>query len=94
MSSLAVNLLRGDVVGRADGQPLLGLGPGPILRFAGHAQVGQLGDAVQGQDDVARLHVAVDQAAAMGVLQGLGDLQGDLDRFLLRVDFALFQLLP
>ena len=74
-------------------RPRLALGLRSVAGLAGHAQVGQLGDAVGRQDDVGRLHVAMDQAALVGVLQRLGDLQDDLHRLLLLVDLARVQFL-
>ena len=47
---------------------------------AGQAHVHELGPAVGGDDDVGRLDVAVDDAAAGGVGQPGGDLQHVVDR--------------
>ena len=46
----------------------------------GQAQVGDLGVAVGRDEQVARLHVAVDQTLAMGVVQSFGRLRDDRRR--------------
>ena len=45
-----------------------------------------------GEHDVLGLDVAVDEAALVGVLQGLGDLDDDLERLVLAEDLAGGQL--
>ena len=74
----ALGLLGGEVGGGAHdraglGQALLGV-DGP-----GDAEVGDLDGALVGDEDVAGLHVAVDDAVAMGVGEGGGHVGGDLD---------------
>ena len=48
---------------------------------SGEAEVEDLGDALGGDDDVTGLQVAVDDAFVVRGFQGLGDLPGDLERF-------------
>ena len=65
-----------DVVGRApDFAPALGL----LLGQQREAEIGDLGGVGVGKEDVARLHVAVDQAALVGGVEAAGDLQADLE---------------
>lgn len=45
----------------------------------GHAEVGHLGDAILVDEDVLGLHVAVDDALFVGVLEGAGDLAAIAD---------------
>lgn len=72
--SVAAGRAGGDVVGRAHGHVRhrqLGLLYAAEL---GEAEVGDLRLALEGDHDVGRFDVAVDDAFAMGVLEGLADL--------------------
>jgi hypothetical protein len=51
-----------------------------IIDPLGQAQIDQLTDAGAGDEDVVRLDVAVHDAARVGVLQGTGNVQGNVDR--------------
>ena len=73
---LALGLLRGHVGGRADDQA--GRGELRVALERGDAEVGQLGRAVAGDHDVARLDVAMDDPGLVGRLQRAGDLGADL----------------
>ena len=53
-----------------------------VLDEAGQSQVGHLGDPVGSDQDIARLDVAVDQAALVGVFQPQGRLDDHLGRLL------------
>ena len=46
----------------------------------GEAEVGHLGDALAGDEDIARLDVAMDDAAGVGVLEGGADLGDEFER--------------
>jgi hypothetical protein len=77
---LAADLLGRDVVDRAHE---LAVGGAALGRALGQAEVGQvavLAPVAVVEQDVARLHVAVDEAAAMGGVEGVRDLRGDRDR--------------
>ena len=75
--SLAAGLFRAHVRRRA-GQ----LGAGSEVHVAQRqAEVGHHGSALFVEQDVGRLDVAVDQAATMGVVQGLGHLGDEGHRF-------------
>ena len=74
----ALGLLGGDIVHRAQGFPGEGgLGGG----HPGNAEVGHLDAAVLEDHDVVGLDVPVDNPAAVGMLQCLGDLGGKVQRF-------------
>ena len=80
---LAADLLRADVVRRAVGPAGLAVRPPRFGRpCAGQTHIGQLHHALLGDHDVLGLDVAVDQAVAMGVLEGLGDLDDDVQGLL------------
>jgi hypothetical protein len=69
---LAAGLLRGHVVGRTDdcaGTRLVDV----VAEAYGQAEVGDLGTAVGGKEDVRRLEVAVDDPLEMGGVDGAGD---------------------
>ena len=83
---LAADLLGGDIVRRAVGLALFALGGLDIGRLAGQTHIGQLHDALRVDHDVLGLDVAVDQAVGVGVLEGVADLDDDLDGFLLAED--------
>src|SRR5262249_49104320 len=51
-----------------------------VLVAQGQAEVGDDGPAAGVEEDVGRLDVAVDQAALVGVVQGLGDLGDEVGR--------------
>ncbi len=72
---LARDLLRRHVVRRPEKLPGLGQARGLDLR---DAEVGDLHRAVGGDDDVRGLHVAVDDAAPVRVIEGLGGMGDDL----------------
>src|SRR5262249_46925941 len=78
---------------RANGHSFFSTGHICIGSFARHTQIGQLGDAIKSQNDVCRLYVSVNQAAAVSVLQSLSYLHNDLKGFPFIVDLALFQFL-
>ena len=73
---LALGLLRGHIGGRPDHQT--GRGELRVALERGDAEVGQLGRAVAGDHDVARLDVAMDDPGLVGRLQRAGDLGADL----------------
>ncbi len=73
---LAANLLRAHVARRADGQAGPGHDRGAAEGF-GDAEVGQHRAAVFAEQDVLGLDVAVDDVAAVGVVQGAGHGAGD-----------------
>jgi hypothetical protein len=74
-----------------------GLGAGLALVFLhpfGEVEVGDLGRAVAAQEDVGRLDVAVNDAVAMGEVQGAGqrlDQPGGLPRIVRGTDVFLLQ---
>ena len=73
----ALGLLRGDIVDRAQGLPgqrALG-GDDP-----GDAEVRHLDTSIFQDHDIMGLDIPVNNAAAVGVLQGLGDLHGEVQR--------------
>ena len=75
---VALGLLGRDIVHRAQGFPgESGLGRG----HPGNAEVGHLDAAVLENHDVVGLDVPVDDPAAVGMLQCLGDLGGKVQRF-------------
>ena len=80
---LAANLLRAHVARRADGQAGPGHDRGAAEGF-GDAEVGQHRAAVFAEQDVLGLDVAVDDVAAVGVVQGAGHGAGDGQGFLQR----------
>ena len=86
---LAADLLGGDVVRRAVGLALLALGGLDIGRLAGQTHIGQLHDALRVDHDVLGLDVAVDQAVGVGVLEGVADLDDDLEGLLLAENLAV-----
>src|SRR5205814_1115822 len=65
-------LLGGEVAGRADDGPGLRVG-GVTFEVLGQPEVGDVRLAVRVQEDVARLEVAVEHAALVGVVDGPGD---------------------
>ena len=82
----ALGLLRGNVVNAAQG--FLGQGVA-LIHHPGDAEVHDLHGAVFQHHHVMRLDVPVDNAPAVGVLQALGNLQGEMQG-LLPVEDALF----
>ena len=70
VACLAGGLFRGQVLGGA--HHLAGLGQRHLVGQAGDAEVGDLDAAVRGDQQVARLDVAVDQALRVGNRQGRG----------------------
>ena len=68
----------------ADGH-VRGGDPADVVDTAGNTEVGQQDSTTShfraGQQDVGRLHVAVQQVAFVGVVERLGDGGDDLDRF-------------
>ena len=78
---VAADLLGRDVVGRAVGFAGFALGGVLVVRRARQTEVGQLRDALRGEEDVLGLDVAVDQAALVGVGERVGDLDRDVQRF-------------
>ncbi len=79
---LPERLLGGHVVGRPVG--VAGARERPLAdAWANEPEVAELGEALRGDQDVARLDVAVDEARGVGVLEGAGDLGGEVDRLLL-----------
>ena len=73
----ALGLLRGNIVHRAQGFP----GQGTLGRgHTGNAKVGHLYAAVLEDHDIVGLDVPVDDPAAVGMLQRLGDLRGKMQR--------------
>ena len=77
---VAANLLRRDVVDGADemtvGRPTVG----DALRQPEVGEVDVLAAVLAVEEDVRRLHVAVDEPASMRRVQGVGDLARDRDR--------------
>ena len=51
---------------------------GIVVEPLGEAEIGQLGDALGMQEDIVRLHVAVDVLARMEERQCVGDIDADL----------------
>ena len=76
---LAPDLLRRQVVERADQALAVGGHPAQLL---GDAEVGQVGVPLLVQENVCRLHVAVNQTAPMGGVEGVRDLREDPHRTL------------
>ena len=72
-----VDLFRGDIGRRAQHHPLPGEAVLGVLQGSGDAEVHQLHLALAGEQDVARLDVAVDDLLVMGVFQGLAHLVHD-----------------
>ena len=77
---LAADLLRRDVVDRAHELAVGGTALGRALRQAEVGQVAVLAPVLAVEQDVAGLDVAMDEAAAVGGVQRIGDLGGDRDR--------------
>ena len=75
----AVDGLRGGVGDGAEEGAGLGLAGG--VEGAGDAEVGDLDAAVEAEEDVAGLHVAVDDVLGMGFFEGEGDGFGDAADF-------------
>ena len=74
-------LLGADVVERAERHPALGQPVVAVaLEPAGQAHVDELRPALGRDDDVRRLDVAMDDPALGGMDQGVGDLEGVVDR--------------
>ena len=73
---LPLGLLGGRVPGRAEHRALR-LGPGRLGEGASQAEVGDAQAAVLAEEEVGRLHVAVHEAAAVGVVEAPRDLQPD-----------------
>ena len=69
---LAHGLLRGHVVWRAEDDPSLGDGLAGV--HAGEPEVEDLDSSCRRHDDVGRLDVSVDDAAAVGVAQAVADV--------------------
>ena len=97
----AVDLLGRQVLGGADDRAGAGevLGMGGVAgdrlgRGLGDAEVGHLHPPVLAQQDVGRLHVAVDDAGLVGVLEGPRHLGGDVDRLGRRQRPPLEERLP
>ena len=86
----ALGLLRGDIVYGAER-----LARQRVLRGAdaGNAEVRNLDAPVLQDHDVVRLDVAVDDAAAVCMLQRLGDLHGEMQRLAPVEPALLFQIL-
>src|SRR5690606_11348164 len=74
----AFGLFGGEVLGGADHGRRLGHRHAGVAHGAGDAEVHDLDLAVAGQHDVGRLDVAVHDARAVRVLQGLEDPDGHL----------------
>ena len=72
----ALDLLRGQVLHRAE--QLRRAGQVGLVEDLGDAEVGDEDPAVVGQQDVRRLHVAVDDARLVGAREGGGDLGADV----------------
>ncbi len=68
---LAPGLLRRHVARRAHGHAAYGQ-PAVALQPSGQAEIGDLGRAVGGEQDVGRLEVAVDDPALVSDVDGLG----------------------
>ena len=73
---LALGLLGGGVAGGAE-HARRRLGPGRLGEGAGQAEVGDAQPAVLAEQQVGGLDVAVDEAAAVGVVEGPGRLEAD-----------------
>ncbi len=87
---VAARLLGGDIMDGADG--LVGHGPRFVAGEARNAEIRDLDGAVLQQHDVLRLDVAVDDALAVGMLQGAQNLDGEVDGFLPFDDFLLVEV--
>jgi hypothetical protein len=72
----APHLLGGGVAGGAEHGPG-GLRPAGLGQRPGQAEVGQPGGAVLVEEEVGRLHVAVDEPPGVGVVEAGGDLAAD-----------------
>ena len=75
-----LDLLGGDVVGRAVRAAGFAFGERAIGHHACEAEVGEFGNARHRHHDVARLDVAVHDASVMRVLERGGDLTNDVER--------------
>ena len=75
---MSLRLLGRDVVARPEHPP--GLRQRGCVVDARDAEVGQLGVAIGGQEHVVGLHVAMDDAALVGVGERRGHLHGDRER--------------
>ncbi len=75
------DLLGAGVAGRAEEGP--GLGEAGVFPL-GDAEVHELGASVLAHHDVPGLHVPVDDALGVGVVQGLGQTRGDAELLLVR----------
>ena len=73
---LALGLLGRGVAGRAEHRAL-GLGPGRLGQGPGQAEVGDAEAAVVAEEEVGGLDVAVDEPAAVGVVEAPGGLEAD-----------------
>ena len=76
VDGLALGLLRRGVAGGAE-HGALRLGPRRLGQGAGQAEVGDAQPAVVAEQEVGGLDVAVDEAAAVGVVEGPGGLEAD-----------------
>ena len=74
----AADLFGGDVVGGSVGFAGFGFGGSGVFGGSCQAEVGEFGDAVAGEDDVFWFDVAVDEAALVGVGEGVGHLDADV----------------
>jgi hypothetical protein len=89
----AAALLGRGVAGAPDEEAVLREARGVVARGTREPQVEELGGAVGRDHDVRGFHVAVDEAAGVRVLEGLGDRARDGDDLLLRERAALLQAL-
>ena len=76
----ASNLFGADVIRGAIGPAGFGFGGFLVGHRAGETEVGKLHDPVAGDHDVLGFDIAMDEVALMGVLERVGDLDGDLRR--------------
>jgi hypothetical protein len=76
---LALRLLRRGVAGRAQ-HGALRLGPSRLGQRPGQPEVGDAQPPVLPEEQVGRLHVPVDEAPAVRVVQGPGRLEADEER--------------
>ena len=90
---LALGLLRRRVPGRAE-HGALGLGPGRLGQRPGEAEVGDAQAAVVAEEQVGRLHVPVDEAAPVGVVEGPGGLEAEEQRLGRGAAQALVEQVP
>ncbi len=80
VEALTAYLLRRQVLRRAHHHVVAGEIVIPAVETLGDSEIGEQHPAVGGEEDVARLHVAVDEPGPMGSVERSGDARPDVDR--------------